>query len=245
MMATLAAVPHNRTDPQRRALIAKVHIAPKQLAMTDEDYRAVMRRITGKISAADCNVVQLQALVREFERMGFRTSAAPKKPGAVKRADHPVARKARALWISLGLLCGVRDYSEAALEAFARRQMGCDRFAWINQSQADKVIEALKAMLERHGSSQSIGRLPKIHLLFALKRHLCDAILFKLKRSGVIPSGWELGDAAWKLCRLGDPEQVQFQMEELDQIANGLGKVLRDKGGDRAFDPIADVGGTL
>lgn len=238
MAPNAAAAVAPRPDPQRRALIAKVHIAPKQLAMTDEDYRAVMRRITGKISAADCNVVQLQALVREFERMGFRTSAAPKKPGAVKRADHPVARKARALWISLGLLCGVRDYSEAALEGFARRQMGCERFAWINQAQADKIIEALKDRLERHGCSQSLKGLAKVHHLFALKRHLCDAILLKLKRSGVIPSGWELGDAAWKLCRLGDPEQVRFDINELDQIANGLGKVLRDKGGDRAFDPV-------
>lgn len=241
-MATAAASPRFRPDPQRRALIAKVHIAPKQLAMTEEDYRAVMRRITGQVSAADCDVKQLQALVGEFERMGFRAAAAPKKPGAktgaAKRADHPVARKARALWISLGMVCAIRDHSEAALEAFARRQMGCDRFAWINQSQADKVIEALKAMAERHGWSQSLAGLAKVHHLFALKVHLCDAILLKLKRSGVIPSGWELGDAAWKLCRLGDPEQVRFDINELDQIANGLGKVLRDKGGDRAFDAV-------
>jgi len=235
-MATAAA--RFRPDPQRRALIAKVHIAPKQLAMTEEDYRGVMRRVTGKISAADCNVAQLQALVGEFERMGFRAVARVQKPGAVKRADHPVARKARALWISLGMLCAIRDHSETALEAFARRQMGCERFQWINQSQADKVIEALKAMADRHGWSQSLAGLAKVHHLFALKVHLCDAILLKLKRSGVIPSGWELGDAAWKLCRLGDPDQVRFDINELDQIANALGKVLRDKGGDRAFEAV-------
>lgn len=234
-MATAAAPARFRPDPQRRALIAKVHIAPKQLGMTEEDYRAVLRRVTGRISAADCTVVQLQALVAAFEAKGFRASAAPRKPGAVKQADHPVARKARALWISLGLLCGVKDYSEAALEGFARRQMGCERFQWIDQAQADKLIEALKDRLERHGCPQSLAGLGKAHHLFALKRRLCDAILFKLKRSGLVPSGWELGDAAWKLCRLGDPDQVRFEMAELDQIANGLGRALRDKGGDIAF----------
>lgn len=238
MGQTLAKAASYAPNPQRRALIAKVHIAPKQLGMTEEDYRGVMRRVTGKISAADCSLPQLQALVGEFERMGFRTVASARKPAAAKRADHAVARKARALWVSLGMLCAIEDHSEHALEAFARRQMGCKRFQWIDQSQADKIIEALKAVAERHGWSQSLAGVAKVNHVYALKLHLCDAILLKLKRSGVIPSGWELGDAAWKLCRLTDPEQVRFSMEEVDQIANGLGKVLRAKGGDRAFEPV-------
>ncbi len=225
--------------PRRRSLIAKVHIAPKQLGLDEDSYRAVMHRVTGRISAADCDVAQLEALVQEFTRLGFRATAKP-VPGkrGTARADHPLARKARAMWISLGLLCAVRETSEPALEAFARRQMGCERFQWANQSQGDRLVEGLKAMAERHGWEQSLAGLAKVHHVHALKGRLCEAILFKLKRAGLAPSHWALGKAAWELCRLGDPDQARFETEEYDRIAHGLGKLLRRKGGAEAFDEV-------
>ena len=227
------------TDPHRRALIAKVHIAPKQLGMTEEDYRAVMRRITGQLSAATCDVEQLEALLAEFTRMGFRAiQTGPKKGGGAQRADHPVARKARAMWISLGLLCAIEDHSESALEAFARRQLGCAKLQWMNQAQADRLIEGLKAIGERHGWCQSVAGLAKVHHLHALKHALCEAILDKLKRAGEATSNWDLGEAAWRLCRLSDPDQYVFRTAELEAIATALGKLLRLKGGPAAFAEI-------
>lgn len=222
-------------DPQRRALIAKVHIAPKQLGMTDEDYRATMHRVTGRISAADCNLDQLKALVAEFERKGFRAIAGGKKVPGKGRADHPVARKARAMWISLGLLCAIEDHGEAALEGFARRQLRCERFQWANQAQGDRLIEALKARAERHGWPQSLAGIGKVHHVHALKARLCDAILAKLKVLAIAPSNWALGRAAWELCHLSDSEQHLFSTDDYDRIAHGLGKVLREKGGKDAF----------
>lgn len=222
-------------DPQRRALIAKIHIAPKQLAMTDADYRAVLHRVTGKMSAADCNLDQLKALVAEFERKGFRAVAGGKKARPTGRADHPVARKARAMWISLGLLCAIEDHSEAALEGFARRQLRCERFQWANQAQGDRLIEALKARAERHGWRQSLGGIGKVHHVHALKSRLCDAILAKLKALALVPSNWALGRTAWELCSLADPDQHLFTTDDYDKIAHGLGKVLRARGGEDAF----------
>lgn len=234
-----AARAHAAPDRQRRALLAKVHIAPKQLGMTEDDYRAILHRVTGRVSAGDCDVRQLQALVDEFGKRGFTTRAAPKRAGMPTRADHPVARKARAMWISLGLLCAIRETAEPALEAFARRQLGCERFQWANQAQGDRVIEALKAMAERHGWSQSLAGIGRPHHVHALKRRLCDAILAKLKRLALVPQGWALGAAAWELCRLSDPDQHVFETEELDRIAHGLGAVLRKRGGPDAFEAVA------
>lgn len=226
----VAAVPARfAPNPRRRAMIAKVHIVSKQAGMTEEDYRATMRRVTGKVSAADCSDGQLEALLAVFSAKGFGSGIKPKKSGQPARADHPVARKARAMWISLGLLCAIEDPSEAALEAFAARQLGCAKMQWMNQAQADRLIEALKAMAERHGWGQSLAGLAKIHHVHALKRGLCDAILVKLKREALVPVGYGLGAAAWTLCRLSDPEQVLFNTAELDAIANGLGRELRDR----------------
>lgn len=225
-------------DPRRRAMLAKVHIAPKQLGMDDESYRALLRRVTGQITARDCDNRQLEALIAEFTRLGFRAVASPRRAGRPKPADHPVARKARAMWISLGLLCAVRHPEEPALEAFARRQLGCERFQWANQSQADRIIEALKAMAERHGWQQSLAGLSREHHVHALKARLCDAILAKLHREAIVPTDWKLGKAAWELCGIGDPGEYLFETDEFDAMARGLGSILREQGGEDAFREI-------
>jgi len=82
----------------RRALLAKVHVAKKVLGLDDDTYRAVLLRVAGETSAAKCSDAQLVALVKEFEAKGFTAKA--KKPSP-RPADHPLALKARAMWISL------------------------------------------------------------------------------------------------------------------------------------------------
>lgn len=121
------SAPPAGADRHRRALLGKVHIAAKTLAMHDEDYRTLLRRVAGVDSAKDCTVRQLGDVVAEFERLGFKAS---RSPASRQRATHPVAAKARALWISLHQLGAIDDPSEAALEAFGRRQLGVDRLQW-------------------------------------------------------------------------------------------------------------------
>src|SRR5690606_20778762 len=103
---------------------------------------------TGKLSAAECTEAELATLIAWLQSKGFRPLP---KAGGKAGASHPVARKARALWISLYHLGVVHNPSEQALEAFAARQVGCERLAWMRQGQGDKLIEALKAMAERAG----------------------------------------------------------------------------------------------
>lgn len=155
---------YNAGDQQRRAMIAKVKIAQKELRLDDPTYRAMLARITGKTSAADCNVAQLAAVLDELKAKGWKPTVitggkagvAPTSPTRSKPADHPAARKARALWISLHQLGVVRDRRESALESFAARQLKVERLQWANQGQVYKLIEALKAMAERAGWSQTV-----------------------------------------------------------------------------------------
>ncbi|NBB17023.1 DUF1018 domain-containing protein [Caulobacter sp. SLTY] len=146
----------------RNPRLAKIHIARKELALDDGAYRKMLHRLTGKTSSADCSDAQLDAVLEEFKAKGWKPSvvagSAVTRPAAGKArraaADHPVARKARALWISLHQLGVVRDRSDKALEAFARRQLQVEAFQWADQGQGYKLIEALKAMAEREGWSQ-------------------------------------------------------------------------------------------
>lgn len=241
MSAALAVPARFASDPRRRAMLAKIHLAPKQLGLDEADYRAIIHRVTGHYSAGQCDMRQLDALIAEFTRMGFRASAAPvgNRRGRPKPASHPVARKARAMWISLGLLCAVRNMKEPALEDFAKRQLGCERFAWANQSESDRIIEALKNMARRHGWAHDLTGLEKQYHIHALKVQLCDAILVKLQRAGIVPTKWTLARSAWELAGLGDPDAVRFDEREYEQIAAALGKILRERGGEEAFREVA------
>jgi hypothetical protein len=67
---------------------------------------------------------------------------------------------------------------------------------WARQSDANKLIEALKSMGERHGWLQHDRCTGKRLEPIALQASLCSAILIKLKDRGVVPADWALHDAA-------------------------------------------------
>jgi phage gp16-like protein len=150
---TAAARPAFGADPARRAMLAKVHLARKELGLSEEDYRAVLQRAAGAASAGDLSAAGLDRAIAEFRRLGWQQS--PATAGAARKAaSFPAARKARSLWISLWQLGVVRSPTEQSLEAFARRQLKVDRLQWADEAQVYRLIEALKAMATRAGWAQ-------------------------------------------------------------------------------------------
>ncbi|QQQ17769.1 regulatory protein GemA [Brevundimonas vitis] len=182
----MMAAPRYRQDvgDSRARAIAKVKIAAKQLGLDDATYRAMLSRITGQDSAAKCTEAQLGRVLDEMKAKGWKASkpaarserSASSTRHAAKQAVSPLALKARAMWISLHQLGEVRDPSEAALEAFARRQLGVDRLQWAVPSQGAALIEALKAMAERAGWSQDTTGLAPDERLPVLKARLAELI---------------------------------------------------------------------
>lgn len=174
-------------DPRRRSMIAKVKIAQKELRLDEPTYRAMLERLTGQTSAAACTEAQLARVLDELKAKGWsptgahraRSGAAP-EPRTRRPADHPVAKKARAMWISLHQLGVVRDPSERALEAFARRQLGVERLQWADQRQGYRLVEALKAMAERAGWSQDVAGVDPALQVRTLKRRLVLALQERL-----------------------------------------------------------------
>jgi len=223
-----AAAPRFAPNPRRRALIAKVKLAQKELGLVDDDYRAVLLDVTGRTSAADCSEAELVRVVERFKARGFQPKPAAGRGGSPRAADHPAAKKARALWISLHHLGAIDDPSERALEAFARRQLGVERLQWADQAKAYKLIEALKAMGERKGWRQDLAGIDPAAQVMVLKRRLAEAILARLKTLGIAARHWSLTEAAWLLLgeRPASPGGI-WEFSELDRIAAGLGAKLR------------------
>lgn len=184
------------SNGRRRTVLAQVHIARKVLDMDEGDYRALVERLTGQSSAKNCSDRELALILAEFQRMGWLPSRGrPKR----KAGGSPVLRKARALWISLYQLGAISDPSEAKLEAFGCRQLGVSRLQWSSERDAFRLIEALKAMAERHGWQQSLpAKLPKAQQVRILQGRLIEAQRHKLARSGEAVAGHLAGDwSAW------------------------------------------------
>lgn len=173
-------------------MLAKVHMGAKDLGLDDDVRRDLMARVTGGLrSAADCTDDQLDAVLNAYRELGWSPTVVkggkPARQGPAPtrraRADHPMAGKARAMWISLHHLGVVRNSSESALEAFARRQLGVAALQWADQGVGYRLIEALKGIAERAGWAQGLDGIPPRNHLRTLMRRLAlrqAAILAKV-----------------------------------------------------------------
>lgn len=211
-------------DPQRRAMIAKIHLAEKQLGMTPDDAANIKLQHGGALSCADMDNKALSRVLARMVELGFQPL--PRRfAGQPRAADHAVARKARAMWISLHNLGVVRTASEAALESFACRQLGCDKFQWADKTQGYKLIEALKAMAAKAGWSQDVGTSTGPHAARKLAVSLVHRQKEILVERGQADAEWMIYDLAYRLEGLdfGD----SWTLENFHQLARHLGERIR------------------
>lgn len=134
---------------ERRALLAKVHVARKQMALDEADYRAIIQRVAQQASAATCSDAQLVALLKEFHRLGWQPQSRGRRP-----SDKPYVRKIHAIWGELRPL--LDDAGDEALRGFVQRQThsaknpdGISDPEWLSPAEATKVIRGLQGWLAR------------------------------------------------------------------------------------------------
>ena len=215
----------------RRSMIGKLHVAKAQLRMAEDDYRALLLRVTGKMSAADATDAGLSAALAEMQRLGFKPL--PSRGGRHRlRADSKLARKARALWISLHQLGVVRNPDDKALEAFGKRQLKVDKLQWADESQGYRLVEALKAMAEGAGWSQSLAGVAPEHRAQVLKVSLVRAQIAKLQAAGAVAAQLTPEEAITRLCgeELRMDRLAWAPIEQLELIAVTLGAKVRELG---------------
>jgi phage gp16-like protein len=127
---------------KRLQLIRLIHVAKRDLAMDDDAYRAMLRRIGNKESASELSQSKLEQVLEHMKRSGFkvRSKGKPSRP----LAQDGEARKVRALWLLLHELGAVTNPSEEALAAYAKRITGVDALQWLGGAKAERLIETLK-----------------------------------------------------------------------------------------------------
>jgi phage gp16-like protein len=137
-------------DTRRRDL-AQIHLAIKQLQMTDADHRALLIELFNVNSSAQLSDRQRGKYLGHLRKLGFKP-APPKarKSTTITRTQDtsPEMRKLRAIWLMMHSIGVVRDPSEPALIAWAKRIGKVDTLQW--QQRPAVLIEALKIWAMRH-----------------------------------------------------------------------------------------------
>jgi phage gp16-like protein len=211
-------------------LIRKVHVAKRQLALADEDYRAILLRATGKASSSSCTIAELERVLREFARLGWRArKTPPARAGKRPMADSEVALKLRALWISGYELGVVADPREESLVAFCKRvsggrKNGVDALQWLTERDARKCIEGLKSWIAREADVDwSLSGNPRMCVVIAqwqmLRPQLGGATLPLLEQEAFRVTGKArleyLGDREWDALVRHLGEKVRAMKAEI------------------------------
>jgi phage gp16-like protein len=139
-------------EKRRKALVAKVKIAQKQLGMDDDTYRDFLEGVTGKRSASILKVWELENVVKALRAKGFKDKPA-KDAGSRPQAEDDQSRLIRSLWLQLHDADKVRDSSERSLVHWVRSQFktseGIEALQWLSVRQKRRIIEQLKQWLNR------------------------------------------------------------------------------------------------
>jgi phage gp16-like protein len=129
-----------------RSQIAVVHVAKKQLALDDDDYRALLNRFGGTDSAANLSLEGFENVMRRLSALGFKSTWTKRSFGERRGMASPSQIDfIRTLWEKFH----GADANETALNAWLRRSHKIDALRFIDAKKAGSVITALKAMSAR------------------------------------------------------------------------------------------------
>lgn len=136
-------------DGSRKADLAAIHIAKKDLGWDDGTYRDVLFTVCRVRSSADLDFGGRKRWLAHLKSCGWKGAGRRSSTKAPRAQLTPVQRKAWSLWQQLADAGLVHDRSMAGLVAFGARQTGVDRLEWLKDRQLDLVITSLKRWLDR------------------------------------------------------------------------------------------------
>lgn len=147
----------SRRPSRKDTRVQRIKIAQKQLGIEEDDYRAMLQRLTGKSSAADLTGAEKDEVLAEMERLGFEPQ--PRKGGR-KWSPREERRDIRYIHVLWRLLTekGVVENGRHALNSFVCGPKFHKKYSeaptdvkFLSIDRARDVIEALKDMCRRNG----------------------------------------------------------------------------------------------
>lgn len=131
-----------------RSKLSLLHIAKRDLALSDDDYRAILSRIAGVESAGDLTELGFHRVIGHFTELGFKSTWTRRTYGNRAGMASPAqVDLIRSLW---------RQYAgrddDAGLNAWLARFHHVSALRFVSADKAGAVITALKRMADRSRS---------------------------------------------------------------------------------------------
>ena len=144
------------TNKEKRTLIAKIHIAKKDLAMDDDTYRDVLHRVTGKNSCKDMTLNELKAVIKDLKRLGFTVKTVQSKP---KHGTKPTTTPEReAMLGKIEAMLADMNLHWNYVHAMSKNMFGVDFVHWLDAQKTHKVVQALAVYQNRKAKEQETGQ---------------------------------------------------------------------------------------
>lgn len=131
----------------RLRLVRLVHVAKREIGLSDDDYRAVLEGAAGKSSCAEMSVSELNEVLQAMKNLGFKVKKLETKEIEIgwdtsrKQMDY-----IKGMWVLVA-----RDKSDRALYRFVKRIVGADHPRFMRSADSQKVIIALRKMMADAG----------------------------------------------------------------------------------------------
>jgi phage gp16-like protein len=160
-------------DATRASDIKAIHARKRELALSDDSYRAIIARVTGDRvdSSADMTATERGKLLDELRRLGAGKKTAGRKTATrgggasaktgearpFKPAKTKQQEMIRGLWLELAEIGEIKDASEAALATYILRQAKVESLQWVSSDKAQSVIGGLRGWLRRAKKQRGIS----------------------------------------------------------------------------------------
>jgi len=126
-----------------RDKLSLVHLACNRLEMGEDDYRALLKRAASVTSSKDLDTTGFNAVMAEFERLGFESTANRERRLEIQRqgthATYQQQKKIQAMWNTWK---GQRD--PAGLNRWLSAHFHVGNLRFLARDVAPKVIGALQ-----------------------------------------------------------------------------------------------------
>jgi hypothetical protein len=142
----------------RNTLIGLVHLGFARLNCSDDEYRDLLEKMTGKRSCKDLTDTQLDKLVADFKENGVledRSQSSRKYQGGAG-LDRPTPKQ----WAWLDTLAreaGFEGLDDAGLATFVRRTAKVDSPRFLTRTTISNVITGLQRWIDQKSAKNNQG----------------------------------------------------------------------------------------
>lgn len=128
----------------------KIHVLAKNNGIDEELLHLYVSQLTKKDSIRNLTIMEAVTVIDALE--GRQKSESGNH--MTKKQEHYL----KALAKENGMIDETGELDEKRLDGFCRARYNVMRYSWLTRQQASKVIEGLKAMVERNGGNENEGK---------------------------------------------------------------------------------------